>query len=53
MDLQDFLTPEMVSILVSAILAILSALAAYGTRLFKIYLQSKMSTSHWDFLAQG
>ena len=40
----------MISILVSALLAILSALAAYGTSLFKIYMQSKMSASQWDFL---
>jgi LL-H family phage holin len=50
MHLQDFLTPQLVGTLISALLAVFTALAAYGTTLLKMYLRSKMSVSEWDFM---
>ena len=50
MKLTDFLTPDMIAMFVAAAMTIFTALAAYGTSLFKLYLQSKMSVAQWDFL---
>ena len=50
MHLQDFITPQMIAVLVSALMAIATAVAAYGVNVAKLYLESKMSVNQWDFL---
>jgi LL-H family phage holin len=50
MHLQDFLTPQMIGTLISACLAVFTALAAYGTSLLKVYLASKTTANQWDFV---
>jgi hypothetical protein len=50
MNLQDFVTPEMVTALVSAFGSVLIALAAYGATLAKQYVASKTSETGFAFL---
>jgi hypothetical protein len=50
MNLQDFVTPEMVAMLISAFGSVLIALAAYGATLAKQYVASKTSETSFAFL---
>jgi kynurenine formamidase len=50
MELNDFITPEMVANLVFALGAIVTAVAAYGVNIVKMYLESKTSVAQWDFM---
>jgi hypothetical protein len=50
MQLNDFITPEMIAIFISASLTIVSAIAAYGVGIVKMYLQSKTSAAQWNFM---
>jgi hypothetical protein len=50
MQLDAFLTPEMIAIFIGALMTIFTAVATYGVNTFKLYLQSKMSVNQWDFL---
>jgi curli biogenesis system outer membrane secretion channel CsgG len=50
MNLQDFVTPEMVAALVSAFGSVLIALAAYGATLARQYVASKTSETSFAFL---
>lgn len=50
MNLSDFVTPEMVATLVSAVMAILTALAAFAVNQLKLYVASRASANTYGFL---
>ena len=50
MQLQDFVTPDMVATFLTAILSILVALAAYGANLAKAFIASKVPANTLIFM---